>query len=69
MTEIEPLINIGKALPNITDGNLLRQNDDKCRHEIIILVQVVNDAAPWSAKVLVTASEHCNWQGQAGSIS
>ena len=36
-----------RLLWNITDGNLLRQNDDKCHHQIVILVEVVNDAAPW----------------------
>ena len=29
MMEIEPLINNGKALQNITDGNPLCQNDDE----------------------------------------
>ena len=46
MTEIEPLINNGKALRNITDCNPLHQNDVKCRNQIVILVKVVNDAAP-----------------------
>ena len=44
---IEPLINNGKVLWNITDNNLLGQNDDECHHQIIILVKVVNDTAPW----------------------
>ena len=44
---IEPLINNGKVLWNITDNNLLGQNDEQCHHQIIILVKVVNDASPW----------------------
>ena len=39
MMLIEPLINNSKALRNITDDNLLR-------HQIDILVKVVNDAGP-----------------------
>ena len=35
-----------KALRNINDGNLFSQNDNECRHQIIILVKVYNDAAP-----------------------
>ena len=42
MMVIEPLINNGKALPNITTGNTLYQNDDECCHQIIILVEVGN---------------------------
>ena len=49
MTEIEQLLNNGRTLWNITDGNPLCQNDDKCHHQIIILVKVVNDAAPWKS--------------------
>ena len=26
------------ALQNITDGNPLRQNDDKCRYQIVIFI-------------------------------
>ena len=40
MTVIESLINNCKALRNITEDNPLR-------HQIVILVKVVNDAAPW----------------------
>ena len=36
----------GKALRNITDGNPFCQNDNECRHRIVILVKVVNDAGP-----------------------
>ena len=32
-------------LPNINIGNPLRHNDDLCRHPIVILLEVVNDAA------------------------
>ena len=35
------------ALPYINNGNLLRHNDDLCHHQIVILLQVINDAAPW----------------------
>ena len=42
------IFNNGRAIGNISDINLLRQNDDKCHHQIVILVKVVNDAAtPW----------------------
>ena len=43
---IEPLINNAKALRNITDDNPLGHNDAECRHQIVILVEVINDAAP-----------------------
>ena len=43
---IEPLINKGLALRNITDNNPLCNNDAKCRHQIVILLKVVNDATP-----------------------
>ena len=46
MTVIEPFFNNGRALRNINDVNPLRQNDDECRHQVIILVKVVNDATP-----------------------
>ena len=46
MTEIEPLLSNGKALWNITDRNPLHQNNDELHHEIVILVKVVNGAAP-----------------------
>ena len=41
------VINNGKALRNITDSNQLRQNDEECFHQIVILVKIINDAAPW----------------------
>ena len=44
MTVTEPFINNGKGLRNITDNNLLRQNDEECRHQIVTFVYVVNDA-------------------------
>ena len=31
---------------NISDADPLRHNDDECRHQIVILFKVVNDAAP-----------------------
>ena len=46
MTEIERILNDAMALPNINNGNPLRHNDDLCRHQIVILLKVVNDAAP-----------------------
>ena len=46
MTVIEPLIKNGKALRNINYVNQLLHNDDECRHQIVILVHVVNDDAP-----------------------
>ena len=39
------------ALRNISDADPLRHNDDECRHQIVILFKVVNDAAPWSVDV------------------
>ena len=47
MTEIERILNDAMALPNINNGNPLCHNDDLCRHRIVILLEVVNDAAPW----------------------
>ena len=47
MTEIEQILNDAMALPNINNGNLLHYNDNLCRHPIVILLEVVNDAAPW----------------------
>ena len=47
MTEIERILNDAMALPNINNGNPLCHNDYLCRHQIIILLEVVNDAAPW----------------------
>ena len=46
MTEIERILNDAMALRNINNGNLLCHNDDLCRHQIIILLEVVNDAVP-----------------------
>ena len=45
MTEIEWILNDAMALPNINNGNPLRHYDDLCRHQIVILLEVVNDAA------------------------
>ena len=45
--EIEQILKDAMALPNINNGNLLCYNDDLCRHEIIILLEVVNDALAW----------------------
>ena len=47
MTEIEQILNDTMALLNINNGNPLCHNDDLCCHQIIILLEVVNDAAPW----------------------
>ena len=46
MTEVERILNDAMALPNINDGNLLRHNGDLRRHQIVILLEVVNDAVP-----------------------
>ena len=46
MMEIERILNYAMALPNIDNGNWLRRNDDLCRHQIVILLEVVNDTAP-----------------------
>ena len=46
MTEIERILNDAMVLPSINNGNLLRHNDDLFRHPIIILFDLVNDAAP-----------------------
>ena len=48
MMEIERILNDAMALPNINNGNLLHHNDDLCCHQIIILLEVVNDSAPCS---------------------
>ena len=45
MVEIEWILNDAMTLLNINNGNPLRHNDDLCRHQIIILLEVVNDAA------------------------
>ena len=45
MTEIEQILNDAMALPNIINGIPVRHNDDLCCHQIIILLEVVNDAA------------------------
>ena len=47
MTEIERILNDAMALPNINNSNLLRHNDDLCRHPIVILLELINDTAPW----------------------
>ena len=36
--EIEWLLNNGRVLRNITDGDPLRQNDDKCRYQIVTFI-------------------------------
>ena len=36
--EIERMFNEGMALKNIYDADLLRHNDDKSHHQIVILV-------------------------------
>ena len=45
--EIERILNDSMALQNISDADQLRHNDDECRHQIVILFKVINDAAPW----------------------
>ena len=46
MMEIERIINDAMGLPNINNGDPLHHNDDVCRHQIVILLEVVNDATP-----------------------
>ena len=48
--EYQPIsmVSNSRALRNITDNNPLHQNDDECRHQIVILVKVIHKAAPWS---------------------
>ena len=46
MTEIGRILNDGLALQNIADGNPLRHYDNKHHHQIVILIQVVNEIAP-----------------------
>ena len=46
LTETEQILNDAMVLPNINNGNPLHHNDDLCRHPIVILLEVVNDAAP-----------------------
>ena len=43
--EIDQILNDAMALPNINNSNLSRHNDDLCCHQIIIVLEVVNDAA------------------------
>ena len=46
MTEIERKLNDAMALTNINNGNPLCHNDNLCHHQIVILLEVVNDATP-----------------------
>ena len=48
MMVIEPFFNNDRALYNLNDDNPLRQNDDECHNQMVILVKVINDAAPCS---------------------
>ena len=48
MTEIERILNDAIVLPNIYNGNPLHHNDNLCRHQIVILLEVVKDTAPCS---------------------
>ena len=56
MTEIERILNDAMALPNINNGNPLRHNDYLCCHQMVILLEVVNDAAPCSVSSFVNNS-------------
>ena len=47
MTEIERILKNAMALGNINNGNPLCHNDDLCRHQIVILLEDVKDAAPY----------------------
>ena len=47
MMEIEQILNVGLALGNITDSNPLCHNDNWYHQQIVIFIQVINDAAPW----------------------
>ena len=60
-TVISRHYNDDMALPNINNGNPLRHNDDLCRHQIVILLEVVNDAAPCPTSYLVVTikSDSC----------
>ena len=40
------MFNDAMELLNINNGNLLRHNDNLCRHRMVILLEVINDAAP-----------------------
>ena len=53
MTEIEQILNDAMALPNINNGNPLRHYDDLCCHQIVILLEVVNGAAPFQAELWI----------------
>ena len=55
MMEIVRMLNDDMALRNIYDADPLRHNDDEYRHPIVILVKVVNDAAPCYASPFCTA--------------
>ena len=50
------LLNDGMALPNINNGKPLSHNDDLCRHRIIILLEVINDAALDISQLVSTIS-------------
>ena len=55
MTEIEWLLNEDEALQNITDGKPLCHSDDQSRHQIVIFIKIVRDAAPWATGLLTYA--------------
>ena len=46
LTVIEPFFDNDRVLRNITDVNPLCHNDNECCLKIVMLVKVVNDAAP-----------------------
>ena len=62
MTEIEQMFNDDMALRNIYDADPLRHNDDEYRHQIVILVEVVNDSAPCTGWYILRLTFFKNFQ-------
>ena len=57
------------ALPNINNGNPLCDNNDLCRHRIVILLEVVNDATPRKKNIFSRALVMVLMTTQTSSIS
>ena len=60
---------IRTPLQNITKGNPLCQNDNECHHQIVILVTVINYAAPWSLEIKFLKFTFCTETGLVLCIS
>ena len=53
MTVIKPLFHNGMVLHNMNYINQLHHNDEVWHHQIGILVEVVNDTAPYYGAILI----------------